>query len=429
MSTTPAGSTSERASRWRTGLRRALWVLAGLVAVGVALPFGCVGNRMFNSEPEDYLRRYSTSDGLPYSVAVVEFDDQGQPWDLRQLDAAIAEIRRLNRSSDNGIILYQFIHGWKSNAAREKSSGERLAWFEARVAAVAEQSQAASPHGTAAARPVVGVYIGWRGRTYSLPVLIDASFWNRRVAAHRVASKSLQEVLYRAVNAAREHPDSKCALLGHSMGGMILEETLGTALVSEILLAEFTEAAIPVRYDLIVAANASTEALRTKQLIDVFKRTHAGPVLEDGAGRRRPATGPMLASITSVDDGVTRHMVPLAMTINSLFVRYRPASEGEVASQRRLGTHTAGHLPVLHSHTVEVAGGDIAIRELPGRWNDTPFWVFQVPAAISRDHGDIDGPLWGRLMLRLMEDNRIFDPEVRMLLAVDDPGGESASGS
>ena len=406
-------------------MRRTLWALAAVVAVGVALPFGCIGNRMFNTEPDQYLRRYSTPEGLPYSVAVVEFDDQGQPWDLRQLDAAIAEIRRFNRISDNGIILYQFIHGWKSNAAREKSSGQRLAWFEGRVAAVAEQSEAASRHGIATPRPVVGLYIGWRGRTYSLPVLIDASFWNRRVAAHRVASKSLQEVLYRTVNAAREHPGAKCALLGHSMGGMILEETLGSALVSEILAAEYTKAAIPVRYDLIVAANASTEALHTKLLIDVFKRADAGLVLEDAAGHRRPAAGPMLASITSVDDGVTRYMVPLAMTLNSLFVRYRPAPEGSLVSQRRLGIHTAGHLPVLHSHTVEVAGDKIAIRELPGRWNDTPFWVFQVPAEISRDHGDIDGPLWGGLMLQLMEGNRVFDPDVRMLLAATASDGKA----
>jgi len=406
-------------------LRWTLWALAAVAAVGVALPFGCIGNRMFNTEPDEYLRRYSTPEGLPYSVAVVEFDDQGQPWDMRQLDAAIAEIRRLNRISADGIILYQFIHGWKSNAAREKSSGERLAWFEGRVAAVAEQSGAASRHGIATPRPVVGLYIGWRGRTYSLPVLIDASFWNRRVAAHRVASKSLLEVLYRSVNAAREHPDSKCAVLGHSMGGMILEKTLASALVPEILLAEHAEAAVPVRYDLIVAANASTEALHTKQLIDVFQRTDVGLVLEDTAGRRRPAAGPMLASISSVDDSVTRYMVPLAMTVNSLFVRYRPAREGGLASQRRLGVHTAGHLPVLHSHIVEVVGGEIAIRELPGRWNDTPYWVFQVPAEISRNHGDIDGPMWGRLMLQLMEGNSVFDPDDRLLLAATSSDGAS----
>jgi hypothetical protein len=128
----------------------------------------------------------------------------------------------------------------------------------------------------------------------------------------------------------------------------------------------------------------------------------------------------MLASITSVHDGVTRYMVPFAMTINSVFVRYRPGRDGVAPSQRRLGLRTAGHLPALHSHLVEVVGDEVVISERPGRWNDTPFWVFQVPAEISRNHGDIDGPLWGRLMQRLMERNRVFDPDVRLLLTAGD---------
>ena len=84
-------------------------------------------------------------------------------------------------------------------------------------------------------RPVVGLFIGWRGRTYSLPILIDASFWNRRVAAHRVASMGLIEVLQRTLRAASENPDSKCFLLGHSMGGLILEKTIGPTVMGEIL--------------------------------------------------------------------------------------------------------------------------------------------------------------------------------------------------
>ena len=130
--------------RWwlRVPLKRVLVLFVVLVGIGVVLPFGCVGNRMFNTERDDYLRSYETDGELPYSVAVVEFDDQGVPWDLRQLDAALAEIRRLNRESEHGIVLYQFIHGWKSNAARDRSSGERLAWFERHVANTAKRSNA-----------------------------------------------------------------------------------------------------------------------------------------------------------------------------------------------------------------------------------------------------------------------------------------------
>ena len=417
MSDTDADTPKSRKSRMRTVLRRAAVAFVVLVGIGVALPFGCVGNRMFNADPADYLRSFETEGGVPYSVAVVEFDDQGEPWDLQQLEAAVAEIRRLNRQSEHGIILYQFIHGWKSNAARDRSSGERLAWFEEQVAKIAAISEAKARSADDSPQPVVGLYIGWRGRTYSLPILIDASFWNRRVAAHRVASPSLNEVLSRTVAAAKEHPDSACTLVGHSMGGMILEKTIGPSLVSEIMMVEHKGGSTPLRYDLIVSANASTEALHTEKLIDIFKRSRVELVFEDDIGNQSRANGPLIASITSESDGVTKFMVPIAMNLNSVFLRYRAATASSAPSQRRLGTHTAGHLPFLHSHTVELRGNDLEIREVPGRWNDTAFWVFQVPSEVSNGHSDIGGPLWGSLMMRLLDANRVFDPDVELRLA------------
>jgi len=243
-------------------------LLAAMVVIGAALPGGCVGNRMFNHAPEDYLRTFTTEGGVPYGVVVVEFDDQGEPWDLGQLDAAVDLIRRLNESSEHGVVLLQFIHGWKSNASREADSGARLAWFEERVAELAQRSGRAANLPTTG-RAVIGLYVGWRGRTYSLPILIDASFWNRRVAAHRVASIRLLEVLTRTANAANEDPDSKCILIGHSMGGLVLEKTLGPALVSGVLAAENQGGSLPLQYDLIVSANPSTDALYSKQLIEV----------------------------------------------------------------------------------------------------------------------------------------------------------------
>ena len=403
--------------RWRFSFKRVLLIIVIFVAIGVALPFGCVGNREFNTAPEDYLRTFTTDGGLPYAVAVVEFDDQGEPWDLAQLDAAVEMIRRLNSESEHGIVLYQFIHGWKSNASRDEDSGARLAWFEGEIAGIAEYSEAAARDSGEAPRPVVGLFIGWRGRTYSLPLLIDASFWNRRVAAHRMASMRLVEVLQRTLHAANESPTAKCVLLGHSMGGMILEKTLGSTVVAEAMSVEGTEGSVALGYDLIVSANSSSEALYTKQLIDVLKRSSVELVLEDTAGNHQPAGGPMMASITSEVDAVTRWMVPLAMTLNSVFVRYRDYADTTVPSQRYLGVHTAGHVPYLFSHKVEIRGDQLMLTELPDRWNDTAFWVFQVPEKISGDHSDISSPLWGRLMLLLMEQNQVFNPELELRLA------------
>ena len=405
------------AGRWRVSFRRLLLAFLVFVAIGVALPFGCVGNRQFNTAPEDYLRVRTTGGGLPYAVAVVEFDDQGEPWDLAQLDAAVDVIRRLNAESEHGVILHQFIHGWKSNASRDEDSGRRLAWFEERVLRLAEYSEASAVQTGQPARPVVGLYVGWRGRTYSWPVLIDASFWNRRIAAHRVASMRLIEVLEHTVRAAKENADSKAFLLGHSMGGMVLEKTIGPIVMSAVIGLSTSGRSVPVSYDLIVSANPSTEALYTKQLIDVLKRSDAALVLEGADGSRRPAAGPMMVSLTSEADVVTRVMVPLAMNINSVFVRFRDDRDPTEPSQRRLGVHTAGHLPFLHSHTVTVRNNEVVLAEIPGRWNDTPFWVFRVPEEISSNHGDIASPLLARLLFDLMELNEVFDPESELRLA------------
>ena len=90
-------------------------------------------------------------------------------------------------------------------------------------------------------------------------------------------------------------------------------------------------------------------------------------------------------------------------------------------SQTQLGIQTAGHVPFLFSHTVEVADGEVVLTEVPGRWNDTPFWVFQVPEEVSGDHGDISSPLWGQLMFELMERNEVFDPDLELRLAGPGP--------
>ena len=110
-------------------------------------------------------------------------------------------------------------------------------------------------------------------------------------------------------------------------------------------------------------------------------------------------------------------MVPIAMTLNSAFLRYRSGSNDGSPSQRFLGVRTAGHAPYLFSHTVTVRAGDVVFSEIEGRWNDTPFWVFQVPVEVSADHGDISSPVLGRLMMQLLELNEVFDPDLELRIA------------
>jgi hypothetical protein len=66
---------------------------------------------------------------------------------------------------------------------------------------------------------------------------------------------------------------------------------------------------------------------------------------------------------------------------------------------------------------VEVRGDEVVLNELPGRWNDTPLWVFQVPSEISVNHGDISSPLMDRLLWDFLDRNEVFDSESELRLA------------
>ena len=73
-----------------------------------------------------------------------------------------------------------------------------------------------------------------------------------------------------------------------------------------------------------------------------------------------------------------------------------------------------GGIGVLRSaHQNEALGPFVG----PGRWNDTPFWVFQVPREISAGHGDISSPLLDRLLKDLLDLNEVFDPELELRIS------------
>jgi hypothetical protein len=56
-----------------------------------------------------------------YTLAIVEFDDQGVCYDRRQLHAVTAALEPLR---GKGAVIAAFVHGWKHNAASDDSNLE-----------------------------------------------------------------------------------------------------------------------------------------------------------------------------------------------------------------------------------------------------------------------------------------------------------------
>ncbi len=372
----------------------------------------CVPNRMY--------RPVSVERLAGYTMAYVEFDDQGELWAPAQLYRALEAIREATTSEDGAIVLL-FIHGWNHNAAE---GDPHVLGFQSILEQVAaeERSQSANP------RPVLGVYLGWRGKNVRLPLMLPFSFFNRRGGAERVAGTAATEVIYRVATATKENPASKVVLLGHSFGGRILELSVTQAMVGSVLAAGDGDRLFPA--DAVILLNPASQAILAKGFIETLEREKIRLYRHDSRGRRYER--PLIVSVTSEADRATRWLFPLGLGVKGLSKKFRTYGGDSctpVGRQKTFYRRTAGHSSVMLSHTVSVADTDqmapeqsaaleggfgnvsasydpvsqealfsfagdrqtFHIARRPRALNDSPYWIIRVPEELIASHNDVFG--------------------------------------
>lgn len=424
-------------------IRRIIALTAALAAVS------CTANRMHRPE--------SLEEHPDYSLAFIELDDQGELWAPSQLDRALAQIDRLNQG-EYGMALVLFVHGWNNDASdrEEAEGGGALYQYRAVLSRLSEGIRSELPDQDL---PVMGIYLSWRGRVSSVPLLREASFYNRRGAAERIAGLPATEAIYRILTALRENPASRSVLFGHSFGSMILERALAQAVVGALLAAPGQQLIFPA--DLVVLINPAGSATPAKQLVDILARNRLKTYRLDSEGNR--IERPLLVSFTSETDRATRTFFPLGMHVKAMNKKFRDYGEeycSPISNQRRLYTHTAGHVSELHSHEVSVGPlrGRVASPELSGRQipeflhyeerydpdtqqigfsfdgerhrftirrkprvlNDTPYWIMQVPKELIPDHSRILTEDTFRLIESVLVLTASFDAGVATIVQRED---------
>ncbi|WP_428389260.1 hypothetical protein [Mucisphaera sp.] len=390
------------------------WIGSGLLLVSVLL-CGCHPHRQYNTEPEQYLQVLSVPGqaGVSFDLGIVEFDDHGQFWDESQLDAVLGRIAERNAESERGILVLPFVHGWKNNADPSKASGD-LVDFKQTLGEIAVDLQAG---GEATPEAVIGVYLGWRGDTSMVPLQKQATFWGRRFAAERIASLNMRETLFRLMRATNKDPRSKVYVVGHSMGGLIVGQTLSQALTT--LLMASGEEGLRVPANFTVLMNPALDALKSWQVIDYLKRANVRLELRRPDGSVELAPGPIIASITSEADRATGIAYPFGRSFSTVFTEFRNDHEEGEPSQRHLSLHAEGHVDYLVSHRAYVENGEVVLERVEGAYNDTPFWVIRVTKDICADHNDTRNPMLGRLIEQVSGLNSLYESDVSTWLVAD----------
>ena len=359
-----------------------------------------------------------------YRLAFIEFDEEGDFWDRDELRRAVQAIRDTGRP----VLLVTYIHGWQNNSnPRDADDVHQFANLLALLTA--------DPTVQQSGLQVFGVYLGWRGRVvHKVNPVVDAitwlgkegSFYSRKNAATRISSSTpITEAIFSLIRTVRRDTPgiSRCVVIGHSFGALVLEKALAQALVGTLLYEEpFVPGVAKSKSnrvfkpaDLILLVNSAAESIYSKEMIDMYRET---------TPRRGP---PHVVMISSDADQATGLAFPIGTKLSNIpklwsgaFRQYRDHDRD--TSQFNYFTSTPGHNDSLQSHRLVLLRTghsdlgadpfDINLRNKPGvyenvtfytgsrfdwkQWridrhgpNETDYWVVHVPKEIIRGHGPI----------------------------------------
>ena len=429
-------------------MRRILVVLL----IALSLP-ACVSLRSYRTNaPHGPVEEppFPDRDGNLIHLGFVELDDHGLFWSGKQLPDSMRMIETAARPE--GAIVAVFVHGWLNNARYPDHDNTDLDNFKHDVLAVMSQHETkAAAREKRPRRNVVGVYVAWRGKSLGGP-LFPLSFYDRKEAALRVADTQATVTLRSLIAATRTNPRSQIIVIGHSFGGLITERALGPVLLTEAmrLRAGGLAEAVSLRQapDLVILVNPATNA--TRALGDVWTLKESPELVPRrltifNLGGRPITRRPLIVSLTSATDLATGLGFPLAEYVAGAFQSFRgwggTPMDGVFPSERTTYAKTMGHLPQIWSHDVTFqqlpaartnaeidpaapctegeASGEICFvvgRDLftlaprSPRFNDTSYWIMQVPKTIINGHSDVWNPVWVNMLIGMME---ALGPEAR----------------
>lgn len=171
-----------------------------------------------------------------YDLTFLEFTERGN---LYNRDHARQVMKFIDgyANSKNGAAVFVFVHGWKHTADSKDSNVTQFKDFLARAA----------ENEILGRRKVIGVYLGWRGKSITVPLARETTYWARKSIAEEIGSggateifSELQQILvsqFEEQDAQQNLPKNSYVIIGHSFGGAIVLSALHNVLLHDLIQA------------------------------------------------------------------------------------------------------------------------------------------------------------------------------------------------
>ncbi len=317
--------------------------------------------------------------GAPYELAIVEFDDQGRCYDRGQMDAVanrLDALAPLDAPGAQDVILVVFVHGWQHDA---RSDDDNLSAFRVLLNETVDHETATTAPG-AKPRPVLGVFVGWRGLSeFGLgDAIADATFWGRQAAGLRVAVGSVRELFGRLRHyrnrRRKDGGDPLLVIVGHSFGGMIVYSALAQSLIqaASAPVGEMT----PEFADLVLLVNPAIEGARYLPIYDLV----TGAPFKARTLKQLP----IFICAQAENDQPVGMVFPLGNAGHAI----DEATIGDL--EKECVTHAFGFVPSFRTHTLAgPTGNEPFVLAPPGAAQTNPFWMVGATKEVIDGHGGI----------------------------------------
>ena len=291
--------------------------LSLIVALTLA---SCSTFKEYRPFPDDCYQDGSNAKHPGVQLSFIEYDDQGFPWDQNQRRSATAHI-----AATKNVLLVVFIHGWHNDASDYPHKD-----VETFTTLLNKISQAASVQKK---YNVYGVFLAWRGERIRGPneainriitPVRSLTFYSCKATASTLANRGfLRDDIYKLTDAARSRTGDPAKpvtiVIGHSFGGLILEEAIANDMAHPRIGSPERMA------DLVLMLNPASDSMIAAITERDFQESPppaSQAPLPDGEPR------PMMVSITSRTDNATGLAFNAGTSISNLFRRTRPVPVG-----------------------------------------------------------------------------------------------------
>jgi len=413
------------------------------IALLVVLLSACASNEIYRSEfsscvvtmqqtcESHAIQLYNQGTDQEYLLGFVEIDDQGQLRNRAQMQVLLNELYAL--AAKESLLINVFVHGWHHSAAPGDTNVESFRDSLAELSIIENKL-----HINKTPRKVVGIYVGWRGESITVPGINNITFWDRKNTAHEVGHLGMAELLLRLeeirnIKNTQEPPvKSRLVVIGHSFGGAAVYSA-----TAQILADRFINSTKDKNFvgdaagfgDLVVLLNPAFEALEYAPLYD----------LAQARCSYFPEQSPRLVILTSEADWATKYAFSAGRFFSTVFETHGmierndcdlPLSYSEGAADRQ----AIGHFKPLQSHELHPVDQNVMIQNATASYRQAKsIWQTQQLAASMR-FGRTELKNLGRTVVRnpylnikvdkrlIADHNDIFRPEimefVRMLIVI-----------